>query len=125
MATATWDGLEVMEGIVMGAIHPETLPFAQLDVDAQKEIIERIDAVSDDIKAKVLADYPDLEDEAQRNDRLRRYRDELLARTEAGLRDSYAGYFDVIMGVCIKNANSPRSYTIDDSGCIDELISAA
>lgn len=118
MAIATWNGLETVEGIITGVIHPETLPFAQLSVDEQKDIIDRIDEIGDDVKAEVLKDYPDLNDEAQRNDRLRRYRAELLSRTEESLRDAYAGYFDTIMGACLRHGNTERSYTIDSCGCV-------
>lgn len=118
MATAiSWTGLETIEGIKNGIIVPECLPFAALDADEQADIIDEIDAACSDIAAKVTKDFPDLDDEAQRNDRLRLYRAEVVNRKAESQRDAYGAYFDVIMGVCLRNASTPRSYTIDSCGC--------
>lgn len=119
MATATvsWSELETIEGIIHGAVIPEALPFASLDADTQADIINQIDDACSDIAPKVTADFPDLDDEAQRNDRLRLYRAEVMRRQDDSQRAAFGEYFDVVMGVCLRNASTPRSYTIDSSGC--------
>jgi hypothetical protein len=118
-ATATWTGIETIEGIILGNIVPETLPFAQLDADTQRDVISAIDAAVEDIEGVVLDKYPDLDDEGQRAARLREYKREFLSRTEDSLRDAYASYFDSLHGVYIRNGQNGRSYTIDSSGCVN------
>ena len=119
MATAiSWSGLETIEGIIHGQVVPEALPFASLDVDTQATIIDEIDDICLDISSAVTDKYPDLDDEAQRNERLRLYRAEVMRRQAPDRRESFGEYFDVVMGICLRNANEPRSYTIDDSGCV-------
>lgn len=119
MATAiSWSGLETIEGLVRGMIAPDAMPFASLDADAQADIIDEIDSACSDIAAKVTEDYPDLDDEAQRNDRLRAYRAEVLRRKDPSQRAAFGEYFDVIMGVCLRSARESRSYTIDSCGCV-------
>lgn len=119
MATATvsWSELETIEGIIHGAVIPEALPFASLDADTQSDIINQIDDACSDIAARVTKNHPNLNDEAQRNDRLRAYRAEVMRRQDESQRAAFGEYFDVIMGVCLRNASAPRSYTIDSSGC--------
>lgn len=119
MATATWSGLETIEGIIAGSIAPEAMPFAALSADEQREIITEIDRAIEDIEGVVLDRYPDLEDEDQRQARLRTYRTEFLSRTEDHLQEAYASYFDTLHGVYIRNGQTARSYTIDDSGCVN------
>jgi hypothetical protein len=113
----SWAGLETIEGIINGMIAPECMPFASLDANTQASIIEEIDDACADIAGDVTEQYPDLDDPGQRNARLLMYRDELLRRKDASQRDAYSQYFDAVMGVCLRNANAPRSYTIDSSGC--------
>lgn len=120
MATAiSWSGLETIEGIINGMVVPERMPFASLDADEQADIINEIDDACADIAAQVINDHPDLNDEAQRNERLRLYRAEVLRRKDPSQREAYGEYFDVVMGVCLRNASAPRSYTIDSCGCAD------
>lgn len=125
MATATWEGLETVEGIIKGMIHPETLPFAQLSVDEQEDILHMMEKSSEDIAAEVLEEFPDLNDEVQRNERLKRYRAEFMRRADAGLQDVYGSYYDAVLGVCIRNGCVSRSCTIDDSGCATVTLAAA
>jgi hypothetical protein len=118
MATAiSWSGLETIEGIINGMVVPECLPFASLDVDTQAAIIDEIDDACSDIAGDVTTQYPDLDDPAQRNDRLRLYRAEVLNRKDPNQRPAFGEYFDAIMGVCLRNAGEARSYTIDSCGC--------
>lgn len=119
MITATWTGMDTIDGIVAGRIAPETLPFASLSADEQRDVIAAIDATIEDIEGVVLDKYPDLEDAEQRVARLGEYRREFLSRTEEHLRAEYAQHFDVLHGVLIRNANVTRSYTIDDSGLVE------
>lgn len=125
MATTaiSWNGLETIEGIINGMVMPECLPFAALSADDQSAVIAEIDDVCADIAGDVTEKYPDLDDEAQRNERLRMYRAELLRRKDESARAAYGQYFDVVMGVCLRNAQAPRSYTIDSSGAVE--LSAA
>jgi hypothetical protein len=115
--TINWSGLETIEGIIHGAVIPECLPFASLDADTQADIIEQIDDACGDIAPNVTEKYPDLDDEVQRNERLRLYRAEVMRRKEPSQRAAFGAYFDAIMGVCLRNASTPRSYTIDSCGC--------
>lgn len=122
MIVAEW--FETINGIVKGLTNPEKMPFALLDSEDQAAIIDEIDAASEDIRADVLEQYPDLDDEAQRIARLKLYREEYLSRKNNSDRAIYASYFDTIMGVVLRDANLPRSYTIDDSGVVEELVAA-
>jgi hypothetical protein len=118
MATAiSWSGLETIEGIINGMVVPERLPFASLDADTQADIIDEIDNACTDIAGEVTEACPDLNDPAQRNDRLRRYRAEVMRRKDPNQRPAFGEYFDAIMGVCLRNAGEARSYTIDSCGC--------
>jgi len=122
MAIANWTELETIEGIITGRITPETLPFAALDADKQAEIIDEIDAVCDDVASGVLEAYPDLDDPAQRLDRLRMYRAEVVRRQDGAKREAYGAYFDVLHGVCLRNAAGPRTYVADESGCLELIV---
>jgi hypothetical protein len=119
MATAIWSGMETIEGIITGTIAPETLPFAELSADEQCHIIDEIEKVVEDIEAPVIQAYPDLKSESQRAARVWEYRREFLDRTAEHLRDAYASHFDTLHGVLIRNGQRSRSYTIDDSGCVN------
>lgn len=121
MAIANWTELETIEGIIAGAIRPEALPFADLSVDEQRAVIDEIDDICEDIAAKVLEDYPDLDCEAQRNDRLRMYRAEVVRRQDGAKREAYGAYFDVLHGVCLRNSAGSRFFVADESGCLEPV----
>jgi hypothetical protein len=121
VTTVTWTELETIEGIINGAIMPEALPFAALSIDEQAAVISQIDDACDDIAAAVVEAYPDLDDPAQRNERLRRYKAEVVRRQDPAVRAMYAEYFDTIMGVCLRNASGPRAFVSDESGCLDPV----
>jgi hypothetical protein len=118
MALATWNELETIEGIIGGLVTPEALPFAQLSTDEQAAVINEIDDVIEDVAPSVTERYAELDNPAQRNDRLRAYREELLRRKDPSVRDAWASYFDALMGVCLRNASAPRNYSIDESGVV-------
>ncbi len=119
MATAIFTGIETIDGIIAGLVAPETTPFAALSPDEQRSVISAIDNAAEDIAPIVLQEFPDLNDESQRAARLSAYRAEFLVQTEAHLREAYAGYFDTLYGVILRNANTEKSYSIDSSGVVE------
>jgi hypothetical protein len=112
-------GIDTIDGIIEGVVAPENTPFAALSPDEQRSIIAAIDNAAEDIAPIVLQAFPDLDDEKQRASRLRAYKAEFLAQTEAHLRAAYASHFDTLYGVILRDANTAKTYSLDDSGVVE------
>jgi hypothetical protein len=93
------------------------------DIPVRDFEMRNIEAVLEDVDLDARLKFPG-EDEESRWSRVQFYKDELLTRFAVSLRPRLSAVFHQYVAACIRGGRGSRSYTIDDSGCVD-LIPAA
>lgn len=93
------------------------------DVPVREFEIRNIEKVMEDVAPDALMAHPGDDDES-RWERIQFYKNEILARFAAPLRPRLAAAFHQYVASTLRGAMGGRTYTLDESGCVDQYAVA-
>lgn len=114
MSTAATKTREIVEARIAGLT---------TDVMVHDFEIRNIESVMEDVAVDALLAHPG-DDEDARWQRVQYYKDELLRRFDESLRPRLSKVFHQYVAATIRGGRGGRSYTIDDSGCVNQYAVA-